>query len=58
MYHLTGILLAEAALSIVRDITPAHEIGGGILTPATLGAPYLERLKKAGVKMEVRTMPS
>lgn len=57
MYRLTGICLAEAALTIVRDKTLAHEIGGGILTPATLGAPYLERLQKAGLKTEVRMMP-
>jgi short subunit dehydrogenase-like uncharacterized protein len=58
MYHLTGVLLAEAALTIVRDRTHAHELGGGMFTPATLGAPYLERLKKAGLKMEVRTLPA
>ncbi|KAK0838132.1 hypothetical protein LTR03_012247 [Friedmanniomyces endolithicus] len=57
MYLLTGICLAEAAVTIARDRTPAHEIGGGMLTPAMLGAPYLERLQKAGLKTEVRMMP-
>lgn len=56
MYHLTGICLAEAAMTITRDKTLAHDIGGGIMTPATLGAPYLERLQKAGLKTEIRTM--
>jgi len=57
MYHLTGVCLAEAALTIARNKTLAHELGGGMLTPATLGAPYLERLQKAGLKTEVRMMP-
>lgn len=57
MYHLTGVCLAEAAITIVRDKTLAHELGGGVLTPATLGASYIERLQKAGLKTEVRTLP-
>ncbi|EMC98907.1 hypothetical protein BAUCODRAFT_103474 [Baudoinia panamericana UAMH 10762] len=57
MYALTGICVAEAAITIARDKTLAHQLGGGFLTPATLGAPYLDRLKKAGVKTEVRMMP-
>jgi len=58
MYHLTGILIAEAAITIARDRTTAHELGGGLFTPATLGGPYLERLKKAGLKTEIRTIPT
>ncbi|KAK5108782.1 hypothetical protein LTR62_007842 [Meristemomyces frigidus] len=57
MYALTGVCLSEAALTIARSKTLAHELGGGILTPATLGAPYLERLQKAGLQLEVRMMP-
>ncbi|KAI6801602.1 hypothetical protein KC360_g2450 [Hortaea werneckii] len=57
MYQLTGVCLAEAAITIAREKTQAHELGGGILTPATLGAPYLERLQKAGLKTEVKTLP-
>jgi short subunit dehydrogenase-like uncharacterized protein len=57
MYDLTGVCLAEAAVTIARDKTLAHDLGGGILTPATLGAPYLERLQKAGLKTEVNMMP-
>jgi short subunit dehydrogenase-like uncharacterized protein len=57
MYELTGITLAEAAITLARDKTFAHELGGGVVTPATLGAPYLERLNKAGLKTDVKTMP-
>ncbi|MCJ1379006.1 hypothetical protein MMC17_002105 [Xylographa soralifera] len=53
-YDFTGVLMAEAAISIVRDgnKTPAREIGGGILTPATLGQAYVDRLRNAGVELE------
>ncbi|KAH9823635.1 putative trans-acting enoyl reductase [Teratosphaeria destructans] len=57
MYALTGVTSAEAALILARSKCTAHEIGGGVLTPATLGAPYLERLRQAGLKTEVRTLP-
>jgi short subunit dehydrogenase-like uncharacterized protein len=57
MYYLTGMLLAEAAITIARDQTPAHKMGGGLLTPATLGEAFLERVKKGGLVTEIRTMP-
>jgi short subunit dehydrogenase-like uncharacterized protein len=59
LYYLTGMLLAEAAITIARDenSTPAHEIGGGLLTPATLGRSYLERVQKGGLFTEIRMMP-
>lgn len=58
MYHLTGVFLAEAAATLARsEEFAAKEIGGGFLTPATLGAPFLDRLQKAGLKIDVRVMP-
>ncbi|KAK3636965.1 hypothetical protein LTR56_012625 [Elasticomyces elasticus] len=57
MYLLTGVCLAEAAVTIARDDTLAHKLGGGMLTPAMLGEPYLERLQKAGLKTEIRSLP-
>jgi short subunit dehydrogenase-like uncharacterized protein len=58
MYYLTGVLIAEAALVLARETkTKAHELGGGIVTPATLGSAFLERLGKAGFKSEVRMLP-
>jgi short subunit dehydrogenase-like uncharacterized protein len=57
MYALTGLLLAEAAITIARDQTPAHKMGGGILTPATLGEPYFNRVRNAGLFTEIRMMP-
>ena len=57
MYHLTGVLLAEAAMVILREETTARNLGGGLLTPATLGQPFIERLRQAGLLFEVETMP-
>lgn len=57
MYRLTGVFAAEAAITLLRDETLASKIGGGFLTPATLGGSYVERLQKAGVKFDVRMMP-
>lgn len=57
MYYLTGMLLAEAAITISRDQSPAHQFGGGVLTPATLGEAYFERVRKGGLKTEIRMMP-
>ncbi|KAL1305831.1 hypothetical protein AAFC00_003992 [Neodothiora populina] len=58
LYYLTGVFLAEGAITLARDETfRAREIGGGLLTPATLGAPFLERLQKAGLVVDVRVMP-
>ncbi|KAI9712084.1 MAG: hypothetical protein M1820_001793 [Bogoriella megaspora] len=52
-YHLTGVFLAEAAITILRQDTPAHRLGGGVLTPATLGQPFVDNLTRAGLKLEV-----
>ena len=53
-YELTAILLAESARTILcADSTLAHRIGGGVLTPATLGRPLLGRMRKAGFKLDV-----
>ena len=54
-YYLTGILAVEAALTILKseDKTPAKKMGGGFVSPATLGDEYVERLKKAGITLNV-----
>ncbi len=53
-YTVTGIFASEAAMVILRgpsDIQ-AKKLGGGILTPATLGQPFIDRLSGAGVVVE------
>ena len=58
LYHLTGVFLAEAAIVILREKTVAHDLGGGCLTPATLGDPFIDRLRKAGMKFETKLLES
>ena len=55
-YYLTGMFLAEGAITILRDQTLAHRFGGGILTPAMLGQPFIDRLRRAGVVYETRLL--
>lgn len=45
----TGISLAEAAISILRD---DHSLSGGVYTPASLGQKFIDRLQTAGFKFE------
>lgn len=58
LYYLTGIFLAEAAMVILRDEEMVRRLGGGVLTPAMLGQPFIERLKNAGVVFEVGMLPN
>ncbi|EFY98765.1 saccharopine dehydrogenase [Metarhizium robertsii ARSEF 23] len=53
LYMLTGLFLAEAALTILEDDL---DLGGGVFTPACLGQKYLDRVNDAGFKIEVRTV--
>lgn len=57
LYHLTGVFLSEAAGAILsdRNIT-ARKLGGGLLTPATLGHTYIDRLTKVGVRIETKML--
>lgn len=58
LYSLTGVLLTEAAILILRDGTIAKSLGGGLLTPAMLGQPFIDRLKRAGLIFERYIMDS
>lgn len=52
-YYLTGLLLAEAAMVILRDRNAGDEYCGGVLTPATLGQPFVDRMRNAGIILQV-----
>ena len=55
-YGATAITLSAAAHVILRgrlEDTEAGRLGGGILTPATLGDQYVETLNKFGMKISV-----
>lgn len=55
-YEVTGLIMTEAAMTILKDDTIASRSGGGILTPATLGQPLIDRLDKAGLKFETQML--
>jgi short subunit dehydrogenase-like uncharacterized protein len=55
-YYFTGLLLAEAAMVLLEDEELARKLGGGLLTPASLGNRFVERLQRAGVTIEAEMM--
>lgn len=57
LYYLTGVCLAEAAMVMLKDDELLQRLDGGILTPATLGQPFIDRMKNAGIIFEVEMMP-
>lgn len=55
LYICSAAMGVEAAQSILgNERVPAHKIGGGILTPATLGMPFVERVKNLGATIEAK----
>lgn len=55
-YVITGLTMAAAAEVLLRgdvEATEAGRLGGGILTPATLGEEYVRKLEEFGVKISV-----
>jgi len=57
-YMTTAILMVEGATTLLyggNDV-PAIKMGGGYLTPATLGQGYVERLCTAGITVETKTL--
>ncbi|KAH7018796.1 Saccharopine dehydrogenase-domain-containing protein [Ilyonectria destructans] len=57
LYSFTGLAITEAAMVILRGgETEAKKLGGGILTPATLGDEYVERLRAVGVEFDVKIL--
>jgi len=57
-YMTTAILMVEGAASLLYDgeNVPAIKMGGGYLTPATLGQSYVERLCASGITIETKTL--
>jgi len=54
LYYCSALMGVEAALAVLgSEEIPAHNIGGGILTPATLGMPYIKSLRRAGAVIDV-----
>ena len=56
VYYFTGVCLAEAAMVILKDDELVKRLDGGLLTPATLGQAFIDRMKSAGITFEVEMM--
>ncbi|CAG8948208.1 unnamed protein product [Penicillium salamii] len=55
MYVFTGLLMAEAAMVILNEEEKTKKISrGGIVTPATLGQDFVDRLEKVGCNVETK----
>jgi short subunit dehydrogenase-like uncharacterized protein len=52
-YHATGMLLSQGAASLLYNRKFLGNISSGVLTPAILGDDLIERIVKAGVKLEI-----
>lgn len=52
----SGVLLASAAETILQE--EDLELEGGVLTAACLGQPFIDRLARAGFKMEKKIIPA
>ncbi|KAL8682267.1 MAG: hypothetical protein Q9224_001521 [Gallowayella concinna] len=57
IYYLTGLFLAEAAMVLLKNDSITQRLGGGLLTPAMLGQPFVDRLRNVGVTLDSRIMP-
>lgn len=55
MYVLTGLFLAEAAMSILDKEEEVRKVSrGGIVTPAMLGQNFVDRVEKVGCHFETK----
>ncbi|KAI9930462.1 hypothetical protein ASPWEDRAFT_26988 [Aspergillus wentii DTO 134E9] len=55
MYVFTGLLLAEAAMVILENEEKVKKVSrSGIVTPATLGQEFVDRLDKVGCQIETK----
>jgi short subunit dehydrogenase-like uncharacterized protein len=54
--QVTGLLLCNGAISILKDDVVAKKLGGGVLTPATLGQPFIDRLQASGFRFETKML--
>ena len=57
IYELTGMFLAEAAMVLLEHESLVKNLGGGYLTPAMLGRPFIDRLTDAGLYIHTEMLP-
>lgn len=57
MYHVTGVLMAEAAMVILEHEEKVKKVSRcGIVTSAVLGQDFLDRLEKVGCSVETQVL--
>lgn len=57
LYYFTGVCLAEAAMVLLNEEKLVQRLDGGLLTPAILGQPFINRMKNAELVFEVEMIP-
>jgi short subunit dehydrogenase-like uncharacterized protein len=55
-YHITATFLAQGAATILYEEGLIERVGGGMVTPAVLGQPYIERLRSSGVTIDTEML--
>ncbi|KAF3384993.1 putative trans-acting enoyl reductase [Penicillium rolfsii] len=56
LYVLTGLLLAEAAMTILQEEEKVKKVSrGGIVTSATLGQEFVDRIENVGCRIDTKT---
>lgn len=55
-YWMTGVLLAESAMVLLKSKQISQRVEGGYLTPAMLGQEYIDRLEKFGITIETKIL--
>jgi short subunit dehydrogenase-like uncharacterized protein len=43
-------------MSLLKDDVMAKKLGGGVMTPATLGQPFIDRLNMSGFGFEAKIL--
>lgn len=57
MYYFTGVLMGEAAMTVLENEDKIRKVSrGGIVTPASLGQEFVDRLDKAGCHIETKVL--
>ena len=52
-YFFTGVCLAEAAMVLLKEHDLVENIEGGLLTPAMIAEPFIQRMSNSGMVFEV-----
>ena len=57
-YFFTGVCLAEAAMVLLKEHDLVKQLEGGLLTPAMIAEPFIQRMVNSGMIFEVAILES